>query len=199
MQYKQRGFSLFLVMILMLVIALIVIVTMQSSNTELRMSSNEADRKFALTIAESGLEAAEEDLINIVNGSEIIKFNAGCTDGYCVPMKVEYERDSFENFATEGSSDIIARERCASGSGNCADGRADTVIDSACIGKTCRTFGGARYIIEYLGTNMMDVSYFRVTSRANGKNTDTTVTLESYVELQPAEQPNIIIDIEGGA
>ena len=55
----QKGFSLFFVMILMLVIAFIVIMTSQSSLTEMRSSTNEADRKFALSLAENGLRKGE--------------------------------------------------------------------------------------------------------------------------------------------
>ena len=51
-RYNQGGFSLFIVMVIMLVIALLVIATSQSSNTEMRMSTNEADRKYAVSLAE---------------------------------------------------------------------------------------------------------------------------------------------------
>ena len=54
-RYNQGGFSLFIVMVIMLVIALLVIATSQSSNTEMRMSTNEADRKYAVSLAEQGL------------------------------------------------------------------------------------------------------------------------------------------------
>lgn len=63
-QYRQKGFSLFIVMIIMLVIALLVIVTNQSASTEARMSANDADRKYAMTMAESGLRDAETYILS---------------------------------------------------------------------------------------------------------------------------------------
>ena len=45
---KQRGFSLPVVMVMMLVLAVMVLAAAQSFNTESRISSNDADRKMAM-------------------------------------------------------------------------------------------------------------------------------------------------------
>lgn len=192
---KQQGFSLLMVLILMLVIALLVIVTAQSSNTELRMSSNEADRKFALSLAENGLKSAENRIVELSSKKSGVVFNANCNDGLCLPADGTYSNKvtkPFEFGSAVSSANIVAWERCAANpataSSNCPNA---TVLDEVCrTQKVCRQSedGGANYIIEYLGTRE-DLSsgekrsYFRVTSRARGQNNDTKVTLQSYVEL----------------
>lgn len=209
---KQRGFSLFLVLILMLVIALLVIVTSQSANTELRISSNEADRKYAMSLAENGLNAAEEKINELANGiaaasasatstgssnkNKSVVFTANCKNGLCLPAEGTFEtKDSEKPFEFgSGKATIAAWERCADNPSNSStdDCQGKTVIDKvACEkAKTCIADEGsnAHYIIEYLGSrkdkdDYTVYSYFRVTSRAYGKNADTVVTLQSYVEL----------------
>ena len=209
---KQRGFSLFLVLILMLVIALLVIVTSQSANTELRISSNEADRKYAMSLAENGLNAAEEKINELANGiaaasasatstgssnkNKSVVFTANCKNGLCLPAEGTFEtKDSEKPFEFgSGKATIAAWERCADNPSNSSTDNCQgkTVIDKvACEkAKTCIADEGsnAHYIIEYLGSrkdkdDYTVYSYFRVTSRAYGKNADTVVTLQSYVEL----------------
>lgn len=196
----------------MLVIALLVIVTSQSANTELRISSNEADRKYAMSLAENGLNAAEEKLNELANGiaaasasatstgssnkNKSVVFTANCENGLCLPAEGTFEtKDSEKPFEFgSGKATIAAWERCANNPSNSStnDCQGKTVIDKAVCekAKTCIADEGsnAHYIIEYLGSrkdkdDYTVYSYFRVTSRAYGKNTDTVVTLQSYVEL----------------
>ena len=94
-RYNQGGFSLFIVMVIMLVIALLVIATSQSSNTEMRMSTNEADRKYAVSLAEQGLLDAEAIIKNWANSSNQtarpnLVFKSDCADGLCAPEKDTY-------------------------------------------------------------------------------------------------------------
>ena len=49
---RQQGYALFIVLMMMVVIALLVVTATQSYNTEQRISTNDADRKFATTLAE---------------------------------------------------------------------------------------------------------------------------------------------------
>jgi len=153
---KQRGFSLFLVLILMLVIALLVIVTSQSANTELRISSNEADRKYAMSLAENGLNAAEEKLNELANGiaaasasaasasatstgssnkNKSVVFTANCENGLCLPAEGTFEtKDSEKPFEFgSGKATIAAWERCANNPSNSStnDCQGKTVIDKA--------------------------------------------------------------------
>ena len=60
---KQQGYTLFIVLIMMLVIALIVVASMQSTNTEMRISSNDADRKYAFSLAEQALRNGEQRIV----------------------------------------------------------------------------------------------------------------------------------------
>ena len=195
----QKGFSLFFVMILMLVIAFIVIMTSQSSLTEMRSSTNEADRKFALSLAENGLREGEFDIKAAFDKRpKPTTFTADCKGGWCLPAKDSYSSNQSNDpnnpfkFDTAAAPDIPAWERCAANTSQQA---------SSCVGKTvldvdCDTRakckksndGKTYYIVEYLGSRMDNVKAqhidnFRVTSRARGNNDDTVVTLQSYVEL----------------
>lgn len=199
-KYNQGGFSLFIVMVIMLVIALLVIATSQSSNTEMRMSTNEADRKYALSLAEQGLRDAESMIKGWVNSSSKsasrsteITFRADCADGLCAPAKDTYKVDSrdllFKYDPADRQSEIPAWERCQSNvNARCEINKA-SVLDKGCENKTCKAVTGTetRYIIEYLGSKtdakLGYVDFFRVTSRAHGNNKDTVVTLQTYLEL----------------
>lgn len=192
LRHKQHGYSLFLVLIIMLVIALIVIVTIQSASTETRLSTNEADRKFALSKAEGGLRAAEINIIQMVetyagNSGALVTFDSACTNGFCSPTDGTFTSNPAASkpfqIASPSTSNIPAWERCAAGlSGNC-----DTINNV--LEKGGINFGNqARYIIEYLGIRTMPDNstrdYFRITSRAHGNNEDTVVTLQTHVELK---------------
>ena len=52
---EQGGFALFIVLIMMIVIAFLVVAATQSYNTEMRIGSNDADRKMAMATAEAAL------------------------------------------------------------------------------------------------------------------------------------------------
>ena len=121
-RYNQGGFSLFIVMVIMLVIALLVIATSQSSNTEMRMSTNEADRKYAVSLAEQGLLDAEAIIKNWANSSNQtarpnLVFKSDCADGLCAPEKDTYvdNQDVLFKYDSKGTqSTIPAWERCQS-------------------------------------------------------------------------------------
>lgn len=177
-----------MVMILMVVIALLVIVTVQSSGTEMRISTNEADRKFAVSKAEEGLRAGEHTIQSLLddyiisNGSRQTVFSGSCANGFCSPTKDSFTTDqktpTFEFDSAEPPT-ISAWERAG-------------VLDVGCHQRTqptCRvTQDGARYIIEYLGgrvtTDNENYEYFRITSRASGNNADTDVLLQTYIEVE---------------
>ncbi len=195
----QKGFSLFFVMILMLVIAFIVIMTSQSSLTEMRSSTNEADRKFALSLAENGLREGEFAIKAAFDKRpEPTTFTADCKEGWCLPAKGSYSSNQSNDpknpfkFDTAAAPDIPAWERCAENtSAQASSCPGKTVLDEKCdTKKKCMESkdGKTYYIVEYLGSRMDNVKAqhidnFRVTSRARGNNDDTVVTLQSYVEL----------------
>ena len=81
---KQQGYTLFIVLIMMLVIALIVVASMQSTNTEMRISSNDADRKYAFSLAEQALRNGEQRIVAEQNKAFAAVANSdSCTDGIC--------------------------------------------------------------------------------------------------------------------
>ena len=192
----QKGFSLFFVMILMLVIAFIVIMTSQSSLTEMRSSTNEADRKFALSLAENGLREGEFAIKAAFDAKPTATtFTADCKNGWCLPAKDSYSSSqSHEPFKFDATAapDIPAWERCAANTSQQASSCVGkTVLDAGCdTSARCKKSndGKTYYIVEYLGSRMdnvkaQQIDNFRVTSRARGNNDDTVVTLQSYVEL----------------
>ena len=192
----QKGFSLFFVMILMLVIAFIVIMTSQSSLTEMRSSTNEADRKFALSLAENGLREGEFAIKAAFDAKPTATtFTADCKNGWCLPAKDSYSSNQSHEpfkFDTAAAPDIPAWERCAANTSQQASScGGKTVLDAGCDASArCKKSndGKTYYIVEYLGSRMdnvkaQQIDNFRVTSRARGNNDDTVVTLQSYVEL----------------
>lgn len=186
---KQQGFSLFMVMILMLVIAFLVIVTSQSSLTEMRMSSNEADRKMALARAETGLREAEMKIESIVNNNTASNFTDACLSGLCQPAKGSFDANRVNApFAYSGSSasTIEAWHRCAANvNQNCRNKAGQTVLDSG-NNRILTADGMGAYIIEYLGvsdTNNVEKETFRITSKATGDNQETQAVLQAYIEL----------------
>lgn len=182
---KQEGFSLFIVLIMMLVIAFLVIAATQSYNTEMRISSNDADRKAAFSIAEAALRQGETDIANFTDA----KFSANCEDGLCAEAGQQQAGTiptvmgtlTLEACNTKECANINAWER-KDNKGKLfleEEGRQYSVAaDSA--------NKPARYIIEATGSSEQPDGgirvIYRVTSRAWGKNPNTSVTLQSYVE-----------------
>lgn len=194
---KQQGFSLFIVLLLMVIIALLVIVTNQSSLTEMRLSSNEADRKVALSRAEYGLREAEEWIQEMANEDKEITFSETCavvgdadSVGLCQPVKDSFDySDTHKLFKYDATMDstVVAWHRCADNAANDCSTGGNTVLDDAAHSRAS-TGGDARYIIEYLGTEQglssaTTANFFRITSKATGNNADTKVLLQSYVKL----------------
>lgn len=182
---KQSGFSLFMVMIIMLVLALLVVITSQSSSTEMRISTNDADRKFALSLAENGLRDGENFIgsipTNIDNNNQTFTFNADCTNGLCLPAEAVHLEASTKGYALKGENDPIRSTPAWKREFN-----KKSVFDTTGRYRTGSQGNNVRYIIEFLGERP-DGSrinrYFRVTSRAQGENPNTVVTLQIHVEM----------------
>ena len=188
---KQQGFSLFIVVVVLIVIALLVMVTVQSSSSEARSSSNDADRKFALSSAEDGLRNAESMIKANAEAKRVLTFYANCTDGLCRPVTNTHYPESTESdrlFKYDGNGRVTveAIQRCGTQSMSKPCTTPNTVLDK---GDRSITAAGSntRTIIEYMGQKKAEDGslhdYFRITSRAKGENSDTIVTLQSYVEL----------------
>ncbi len=179
----QKGFSLFVVLIVMLVIAFLVVAGIQSYNTEMRISSNDLDRKTTMAFAENALKAGENSIVNFTSATTFVP---DCTNGLCIPAggvankpaSLATERFNIPNnyrvgSCTDANCQIAAWERADIWSGGSTR--------SIAVNNTGASTS-PRYIVEYLNVDTAGSYYFRVTARAWGDNPNTIVTLQSYVE-----------------
>lgn len=178
--HQQQGFSLVMVMMIMVVIALLVIAGAQVSNTEMRISTNNADQKYAKGLAERALLAGE-DLVTqeaLVNDPTAVgkagakaetdlatKFPPGGSNGlYGYNNAVATRNDPpiwEQNIWDDNTKSVEAKVRCNAGCKN------------------------PRYIVEYLGIKDVDgeenLRVFRITARAWGENENTVSTVQSVI------------------
>ncbi len=182
---RQQGYALFIVLMMMVVIALLVVTATQSYNTEQRISTNDADRKLATTLAEAALREGENQIFDI-EGKKTT-FTKDCKNGLCSTPEVIYDGnfEKPENDKPEGDAwnrilpECIEKdEKKKKKPQKCIDvnGKKYSLGENSGIAKN------PRYIIEYLGTNSADKrTIYRVTAKAWGKNANTQVVLQSYV------------------
>ena len=185
---RQQGYALFIVLMMMVVIALLVVTATQSYNTEQRISTNDADRKLATTLAEAALREGENQIFDI-EGKKTT-FTKDCKNGLCSTPEVIYDGnfEKPENDKPEGDAwnrilpECIEKdekdEKKKKKPQKCIDvnGKKYSLGENSSIKKS------PRYIIEYLGTNSADKrTIYRVTAKAWGKNDNPQVVLQSYV------------------
>lgn len=167
----QSGFALFIVLIMMIVIAFLVVAATQTYNTELRISSNDADRKIAMQLAEAALRAGEERVAgDYVAVNDPTSYSDNCTDGLCTT-------------AEEGSDKVAAWLRaCPTGATTTCLEMNGRVYNTDSQGKQInnQVAKKPRYIIEFVDSSGQE-NIFRVTARAWGSNENTMVTVQSYV------------------
>lgn len=178
---RQRGFTLVMVMAIMMILALLVIAGAQSSNTEMRISANDADRKEAFALAEEALRIGEQAAAGFsltASGDEnkaanLLKadFKYECTQGKCLPA--------------DGTGSAEAKKAAWERSKVFTGDLTNSIAASEVVGG----FRPPRYIVEYLGDNDTDGRVFRVTARAWGKNENTVVTLQSYIAAPKPTTP----------
>lgn len=187
--HKQRGFSLFMVMIIMLVIALLVVVSSQTVTTEMRISTNEADRKYAMSLAENGLRTAENYIAQSLLNQTSNAFTFSCNAGLCAPVEeVHYISDAekkksrykIDDSGKNTYANTPAHKRMPNNDGK-------TVLEISSTRIQSDKDKGVYFIIEFLGQRNSGagdiINTFRVTVRAQGENPNTLVTLQSYVEM----------------
>ncbi|OSI18868.1 hypothetical protein BWD09_01020 [Neisseria dentiae] len=156
----QQGFSLFIVLMVMIVVAFLVVSVTQSYNTEQRISTNDADHKYATALAEAALRTGEKKIAD--DDLEASQFTEECGEALCsVGTKPAWERATCGTSKTESCIDnssgtLAAREAAKS----------------------------PRYIIEYISQQPDGSEIYRVTAKAWGKNSNTVVMLQSYVEAE---------------
>ena len=178
---EQGGFALFIVLIMMIVIAFLVVAATQSYNTEMRIGSNDADRKMAMATAEAALRQGEGDISTLKDPT----FASNCAGGLCAaaadkaptPNTIKDTPQGTVTVTVEGDGRTTAAwERTSCTNGSCLEnsGRTFTVPSAA---------KAPRYIIEFIShTPVNNTSIYRVTARAWGKNANTVVTVQSYVQ-----------------
>ena len=156
-QHNIQGFSLPIVMIMMLVLAIMVLAATQLFNTESRLSSNDADRKMTMQVAEAALRQGEKAIVDqgLVGLDKKAQFTSGCNNGLCLPSL------SGEAVWEGGSKSLLEKK-----------GK-EYVTDTEVHQKP-------RYVIEWISDDSEQIVY-RVTARAWGENANTVVTLQSYV------------------
>ena len=167
---RQQGYALFIVLMMMVVIALLVVTATQSYNTEQRISTNDADRKLATTLAEATLREGENQIFDI-EGKKTT-FTAKCEKGLCSTPNVK----SNDDFTEEGNPTVDAWKRKCDKS-LCIDANGTEYP----LDKKSGIVNNPRYIIEYLGKTTEGQITYRVTAKAWGKNANTQVVLQSYV------------------
>lgn len=178
----QRGFALFIVLMVMIVVAFLVVTAAQSYNTEQRISANESDRKLALSLAEAALREGEFQVLDLEYAADSkVTFSENCEKGRCTAVNVRTNNngneEAFGNIVVKGKPTVEAVKR------SCPANSASLCIDNQGVEYKKGTGNVSkmpRYIIEYLGVkNGQNV--YRVTAKAWGKNANTVVVLQSYV------------------
>ncbi|HFB4508984.1 TPA: PilX N-terminal domain-containing pilus assembly protein [Neisseria gonorrhoeae] len=181
----QRGFALFIVLMVMIVVAFLVVTAAQSYNTEQRISANESDRKLALSLAEAALREGEFQVLDLeYTADSKVTFSENCENGLCTAVNVrtnDANEEAFDNIVVKGKPTVEAVKRSypaksgKNSTGLCIDNQG--VEYKKGTGNVSKM---PRYIIEYLGVkNGQNV--YRVTAKAWGKNANTVVVLQSYV------------------
>lgn len=177
----QRGFALFIVLMVMIVVAFLVVTAAQSYNTEQRISANESDRKLALSLAEAALREGELQVLDLEYDTDSkVTFSENCGKGLCTAVNVRTNNDNeeaFDNIVVQGKPPVEAVKRSctAKSTGLCIDNQGmEYKKGKGSVSKP------PRYIIEYLGVKNGE-NVYRVTAKAWGKNANTLVVLQSYV------------------
>lgn len=177
----QRGFALFIVLMVMIVVAFLVVTAAQSYNTEQRISANESDRKLALSLAEAALREGELQVLDLEYDTDSkVTFSENCEKSLCTAVSVRTNNngneEAFDNIVVQGKPTVEAVKRfCPANSTYlCIDKKGMKYKKGTSVSKP------PRYIIEYLGVKNGE-NVYRVTAKAWGKNANTVVVLQSYV------------------
>ncbi len=181
---RQQGYALFIVLMIMVVIALLVVTATQSYNTEQRISTNDADHKFATTLAEAALREGENRIYEIEDG------DFSFTDDCISTSKTKPEEKGLCKAAHVNAGSYLTAAGTITVRGTSKDEAwVRKCGTDKCIEKNGKEYEISgikvkppRHIIEYLGTNSTDNrTIYRVTAKAWGKNEKTVVILQSYV------------------
>ena len=188
---KQSGFSLYIVLIIMIVIAFLVVATMQSTSVNSRTSANDSDYQYALQSAQQGLLAAREKISAWPASPNAIEFDCNCKGGLCVAVGTK---------PNDQATKLIQFPVCSNEGWGMVNGRlkpvwlrenvfSDNNKDPS-IKSDVKSEHKFRYVIEYLGrdsANTPGIYIFRITSKGWGKNGRTTSLIEETIQANLTE------------
>ncbi|ASK28132.1 pilus assembly PilX family protein [Neisseria chenwenguii] len=176
---SQQGFALFIVLIVMIVIALLVVAAVQAYNTEYRISANDSDRKYAMSISEAALRQGEQDIVDFETKAALT-FKDNCEEGLCRAVGATNSNAGNTKITVDGNSTESAWKRTCTGEKLCMEENGRVYPKNAQPSDV-----QAHYIIEFVKTDKATgTSYYRVTAKAKGRNDNTTVITQSYVAAE---------------
>ena len=169
---RQRGASLVIALMFLIVLTILGLVAVRSSTVQERMAGNDRDRSIAFEAAEAALRDAERDIqANVTSANP---FDNVCTDGLCLPSTVA--TPNWNSNSWSGATSRIYGVNSGAGAFPLA------------------VANPPRYIIELLpdvpsgSGNTLNANArsstrggtaFRITSRGWGRRPGTTVMLQS--------------------
>jgi type IV pilus assembly protein PilX len=168
--WRQRGISLFIVMIFLVILSVIGVTAIQSSTFSARIAGNEADRTLAFQAAEAALRDAEKD----INGSCVAAscrstpispetadiFGATCALGLCLPNSTAPVWEVKANWTTA--------DRAAS---------YGTYTGATALPAVSQQ---PQYLVEYF--KLGETFIYRVTAVGYGASSSTQVMLQTSVK-----------------
>lgn len=167
-----------MVLIVMIVIAFLVISTMQSTTMDAHTSANDSDRQLAMQNAQSGLRNAEDDIRSWGedndNEDKIFKFDCKCTDHRCAAKGLEEKNMGTKRFELS-CNDTKNLEEVWRRKNDTGEYLLSTPINS----QNAQNYD---YAIEYLGKNSDNKFLFRITAKGWGENPSSTGMVQEVVE-----------------
>jgi len=181
LQFRQSGFALFLVLVMMVVIAFLVVITMQSTSMDTRTSANDSDHQLALQNAQLGLADAERKISEWPGLKTKKKFSCDCKDGLCAAKGIDPTKVNSVIAEVEPSCSNL--EDVWKRSGVFTDIKDSDPSFKYPANKDVKS--EYRYVIEYLGPDdNAGVGYyiFRITAKGWGQNASTSSIIEETVQ-----------------
>lgn len=177
---RQRGISLVVVMIFLLILSVLGIAAIQSSTLGARVARNEADRTLAFQAAEAALRDGELDVKNLrVNNSACVAGATGCR------AQTINRGDGFDTVCSLGLCDSRTFTSPVWEDTKKWGTSGPSVVYGAYTAAAALPVVGQqpRYILEYfpLGESVV----YRITAVGFGANTTTQVMLQSTVKAAP--------------
>lgn len=180
LQSSQSGFALFLVLIMMIVIAFLVVVTMQSTSMDTRTSANDSDHQLAFQNAQLGLAEAEKKISEWPGLKTAQQFNCDCKAGLCAAKGIDPAKVNSKIAKVEPCTDLKEVWKRSGVFTDIKDSDPSFKYPDKQDEKA-----EYRYVIEYLGPDTKaGVGYyiFRITAKGWGQNASTSSIIEETIQ-----------------